>query len=107
MARGPLKYKVVFRAKAQREAMDALEFIAEQGGTDTALEWYSGLEAALNSLREMPLRCPFAREHRQFPEIELRQFVYKSHRIIFTVQKRSVHILHVRHVAQNKLDHLP
>lgn len=66
---------VVFRVKARREAMDALEFIAERADTDVALEWYAGLEAALNGLREFPLRCPLARENDQFPEIGLRQLV--------------------------------
>lgn len=42
--------------------MDALEFIAERADADTALEWYAGLEAALKGLRELPLRCPLARE---------------------------------------------
>ena len=55
--------------------MDALEFIAERADTDVALEWYAGLEAALNGLREFPLRCPLARENDQFPEIGLRQLV--------------------------------
>lgn len=86
--------------------MDALEFIAQRADADIALAWYAGLEAALKSLGEVPLRCPLARENSPFPEIELRQLVYKSHRIIFAVQKREVHILHVRHVAQNKLDQL-
>ena len=57
--------------------MDALEFIAEHVDTDVALAWYAGLEAALKGLGEMPLRCPLARESVQFPEIELRQLVYK------------------------------
>lgn len=106
MARGPLKYNVVFRAKAQREAMDALEFIAEQAGLDVALAWYAGLEAVIDGLSEMPLRFPLARENGLFPEAELRQALYKSHRLIFTIRKRTVHVLHVRHVAQNRLDDL-
>lgn len=86
--------------------MDALEFIAERSDSDTALAWYTGLEGVFDSLREFPLRCPLAREHGRFPDIELRQLIYKSHRIILAIQKREVHILHVRHVAQNTLDSL-
>jgi len=86
--------------------MDALEFIAGQASVDVALAWYAGLEAVIDGLREMPLRYPLARENGLFPDVELRQAIYKSHRLIFTIRKRTVHVLHIRHVAQNRLDDL-
>jgi len=66
--------------------MEALEFIAEQADVETALSWYAGFESAVQRLAEFPQRCPLARENAAFPDVELRQLLYKSHRIIFTIR---------------------
>jgi plasmid stabilization system protein ParE len=97
------KYKVTFRAEARGEAVDAARYISKHADSETALRWYEGLEAAIKSLEDMPLRCPPAREHGAFPGIDWRQLVYASHRLIFMVEGDTVHVLHVRHTAQKRL----
>ena len=49
-------------------------------------------------------RCARAREHAAFPDLELRQLLFKSHRIIYKVAGDEVFILHVRHGRQDSLD---
>jgi plasmid stabilization system protein ParE len=95
-----MRYTVHFHIEAQREMLDAAEFIAEQGSSQAAMRWYAGIEAAIASLASMPRRCARARESVLIPGVELRQLVFKSHRIIFTIRGRHVHVLHVRHAAQ-------
>lgn len=102
-----MRYKVIFRPEARDEALDAADYIAAHGSPTAALDWYTGLEAAITSLESSPARCAFAREHDAFPEIELRQLVYKSHRLIFVVLAKEVHVLHVRHVARASIEELP
>ena len=99
-----MKYKVVFRAEARDEAVEAAGYIADQGYPETALRWYDGLEAAIASLASTPARCAYAREHGLIPQVELRQLIFKSHRLIFTIRGDEVHVLHVRHVARENLD---
>lgn len=41
------------------------------------------------------------RESDAFPEIELRQLIYKSHRLIFTIRNDTVDIIHLRHVSRD------
>ncbi len=53
----------------------------------------------------MPNACPLAREA-VILEIEVRQKVFKSHRIIFTVDKRIVRIHRVVHVAKANIQSL-
>ena len=98
------KFIVIFRAEARDEAVEAAGYIADQGYPERAIKWYDGLVAAINSLADSPRGCPHAREQAAFPEIELRQLVFKSHRLIFTIRGKEVHVLHVRHVAQENLD---
>jgi plasmid stabilization system protein ParE len=52
----------------------------------------------IDSLERFPERCPYARE-REYLEVDLRQLVYKSHRVVFHVDKpkRTVYVLYVRH----------
>lgn len=101
-----MAYRVVFRAEARDEALDAADYIAAHSSPEIALGWYEGLEAAIASLSEMPARCGYARENDAFPRIELRQLIFKSHRLIFTVRGDEVHVLHVRHVARANLGNL-
>jgi len=64
------------------------------------------LASAIATLTEYPNRCPLARENEAFPGMEIRQLVFKSHRLIYSVQDREVHALHVRYFAQANLDDL-
>lgn len=57
----------------------------------------------MDSLAHSPRRFGFAREHGQIPEWELRQTIFKSHRIIFRVDGDRVQVLRIRHVAQDTL----
>lgn len=99
-----MPHTIVFRSEARDEALNAAGYIAEHGSPGAAQRWYEGLEAAVASLASMPARCGYARENESFRGVELRQLVYKSHRLIFTVRGDEVHVLHVRHVARTNLD---
>lgn len=48
----------------------------------------------------MPERCALAREDTAFHGIELRQLVFKSHRVLFVVRGGDMHVLHIRHAAR-------
>ncbi len=99
-----MNYRIVYRDEAKHEAAEAAGYIADQGSLDKALHWFDGLEAAIASLEEMPRRFGFAREHVLRRTPELRQMPYKSHRVIFAIIGSEVHVLHVRHTAQDNVD---
>lgn len=63
-----------------------------------AARWLQGLYDEIDSLERFPERCPYARE-REYLEEALRQLVYKSHRVVFYVDKSksTVYVLYVRH----------
>ncbi len=72
-------------------------------------EWQEGLEAAIESLTEMPRRCRLAPED-DLHSAEIRQLLYRSHRVLFTLvdtdndgEEDTVRILHVRHGARRYL----
>jgi plasmid stabilization system protein ParE len=73
--------------------------MARQAG-ETGLLWLEGLKDALDSLSQLPHRCPHAPESVVFP-FEVRQLLYgrKSHqyRVLFTIDADTVIVLHIRH----------
>jgi plasmid stabilization system protein ParE len=96
-------YEVVVDKDAADEAMDATAFIAQSSPLN-AIRWLERLQRAIESLQSMPNRCGYARENDLLGE-KLRQYIYKSYRIIFQVDEAAgiVRILHVRHAARRAI----
>jgi hypothetical protein len=73
---------------------------------DRGIRWFLGLEEAIATLGTFPKRCPIAPENSRFP-FEVRQMLYgrKPHvyRILFTIDKDVVYVLHIRHGRRRRL----
>lgn len=91
------KYEVIVTPEAQAGIRESFLYIHERSPLNAA-RWLHGLYVEIDSLERSPERCSYARE-REYLEEELRQLVYKSHRVILHVDnlKRTVYILYVRH----------
>jgi plasmid stabilization system protein ParE len=66
-----------------------------------AAQWRKGLLKAAQTLDLFPERCPLAPESGR--QLEIRQLVYGVYRILFTVTKDTVYVLHIRHGARQPL----
>ena len=92
-----MKYKVILTPEAEQAALDAFLYIFERAPL-AGTRWLRDLYRAIDSLESFPERYPFAPE-RLLLEEDLRHLVFKSHRIIFLVNRRrkEVHVVDVRH----------
>ncbi len=105
-----MKYRIDISSVAEAEADGAFLQLSQVVTPAKASQWYSGLLQAIESLAQMPQRCPLAREDEYFSQ-DIRQLLYgrgrNSYRILFTVlegQHRStVRILHIRHASQQPI----
>jgi plasmid stabilization system protein ParE len=95
-----------FRVILQPEAAEGMESAyrwIEAHSPHRARKWINGLMQAIASLEVFPSRCAFAPENEFFEE-EIRQCLYGErqgiYRILFTIRENTVHILHIRHGAQ-------
>jgi plasmid stabilization system protein ParE len=83
-----------------------LEWLLAQQAGEAGLRWFQKLKAAIDSLSQLPHRCPLAPENENFP-FELRQLLYgrKPHqvRVLFTIEADMVIILHIRHGRRRRL----
>jgi plasmid stabilization system protein ParE len=92
-----VKYKVELTPTAESELWQAFEYIHRRAPLNAA-RWLKGIYKAIDSLELFPTRCGTARES-QYLNADLRQFIFKSHRIIFAIddKAKTVRILYIRH----------
>jgi plasmid stabilization system protein ParE len=100
-----MAYKVEVSRTADAEADQAYEWIAKSAPV-AARRWYQGLLQAIRSLANNPARCPLAPEDEYFPE-EIRNLLYGKRksifRVLFTIRRDTVYVLHVRRGAREVL----
>ncbi len=102
-----MKYRLEISSVAESEADSAFLRLSQVTSPTKASQWYSGLLQAIESLTQMPKRCPLARENEYFSQ-EIRQLLYgrghSSYRLLFTILEgqnvSTVRILHIRHASQ-------
>ena len=83
-----MKYRIEISSAAEAEADSAFLRLSQVTSPVKASQWYSGLIQAVESLSQMPKRCPLAPENEYFSQ-EIRQLLYgrgrNSYRVLFTV----------------------
>jgi plasmid stabilization system protein ParE len=101
-----VKYQVIVTPEAQAGIRESFAYIHERSPLNAA-RWLQALYAGIDTLENLPERCSVARE-REYLDEELRQLVFKSHRVAFTVQKKEkrVYVLYVRHARRRAVGEL-
>ena len=92
--------KVEITALAEADLATSYQRIREDSPTRAA-EWRQGLLQAAQALEQFPQRCPLAPE--SGATLEIRQLLYGRYRVLFTVTRDTVYILHIRHSARQPL----
>ena len=95
-----MKFRVVVTPEAQDGIRESFAYI-DQRSPRNAARWLQSLYKTIDTLETMPERCGPAREQDYLDE-DLRQLVFKSHRIVFRIDKprRTVWVLWVRHAKR-------
>jgi plasmid stabilization system protein ParE len=88
-------YTVITDPPAEHDIEASYRWGCMVWGVSQAQKWARELRKAINSLSEFPERHPIAPENDQFTE-DIRQLIFHRYRILYTIQKKTVHILHVR-----------
>ena len=98
-----MTYNVIIESQAMKNLETIVVWIAEENER-AARHWYVEMVAAIESLKNLPDRCPVAPESELFAR-EIRQLLHGKHRnkyrILFTLVGDTVHILHIRHGARD------
>jgi plasmid stabilization system protein ParE len=101
-----MAFRVEITLKAYRDLSGILRWLLAEHAGEQGLNWYAGLNKAIDTLGEIPTRCPRAPENATSRR-EIRHLLYgnKPHiyRILFTIRDDEVIVLHVRRPKQNPL----
>ena len=95
----------MFQVLVEREAKDNIRLLyrgleRHNPGFGYPVRWLNEIQAAISDLAESAERYGPAYEDRFFTET-IRQRLYGSYKILFTIRGGRVHVLHVRHQHQN------
>lgn len=90
------RYDVVFEESAQADVRGSYDWGCRGWGKKQAQRWVRELRTAISKqLRLVPKGFPAAPENDEFSE-EIRQMIVGRYRVLFTIKKHQVHVLHVR-----------
>jgi plasmid stabilization system protein ParE len=90
------RYRVVFEESAQADARESYDWGCRFWGKKEAQRWVRELRTAISrQLTIVPKGFPIAPENNEFSE-EIRQMIVGRYRVLFTIRKGKVHVLHIR-----------
>ena len=90
------RYVVVFEKSAQADVRGSYDWGCRVWGKREAQRWARQLRTAVSKqLSIVPKGFAIAPENYEFSE-EIRQMVVGRYRVLFTIRKGKVHVLHVR-----------
>ena len=90
------RYAVAFEESAQEDVRSSYDWGCRVWGKKEAQRWVRELRTAvLRQLSIVPKGFPIAPEDDEFAE-EIRQMIVGRYRVLFTIRKGKVHVLHIR-----------
>ena len=90
------RFAVIFEESAQADVRASYGWGCRVWGEKEAQRWVRELRTAiLRQLSILPKGFPIAPEDNEFAE-EIRQMIVGRYRVLFTIRKRKVHVLHIR-----------
>ena len=90
------RYAVIFETSAQENVRESYDWGCQAWGKKEAQQWVRDLRSAIvRQLSIVPKGFPLAPEDDEFAE-EIRQLIVGRYRVLFTIRKSKVHVLHVR-----------
>lgn len=103
-----MTYRIVIEPTAELGIRETMRWRSEKMSPKGAAKWLEGLIRAIDVLKTHPTRWPLAAESDKFP-VAVRELLHGrskqgKYRILFTVDDDAVHILYVRHSAQDELE---
>ena len=98
-----MAYGVLITPAAQRDADEFVGYLRGKLESEvTVARWVDGLFTAIDTLAEMPSRCPLVRE-RRLAAVSVRGLLYASHRIVFRHHDTTVTVLRIYQASRRAL----
>lgn len=96
-----MAYIIKFSARAFRD-IDSIVTYIQADSSANATRWRKRLKQKLLSLCTMPEACGYAPENDD-TQSEVRQLLFGSYRVLFTVTENTVFLLTIRHCSRRNI----
>lgn len=93
-------YVIQIKPSAEQDITTRYQQIKESS-EQNALHWYLTIIKAIESLDQLAERCPSAPENEHVTQ-DIRHLVIGHYRVLFSIEDKDVHILHIRHSAMSR-----
>ena len=97
------RFNIIFSARAEHDMRNAAQWYVDQGNAHIGLAWARAMRTQIMTLAEFPLRWPVVGQQAARP---VRQMLFRrkhgQYRIFYTIDDKTVIILHIRHAARDK-----
>ena len=84
-----------------KDLVSILGWLEQEVPLEKVKEWYTCLKEQIESLSQIPKRCPLAPENGLWGKKEIRQLLFlnypSTYRVLFTVKGNTLQILNIRH----------
>ena len=101
-----MAFRVELSNRAQADIAAIYDWLRSQQAGQAGERWFLALREAIASLSTLPTRCPVAPESGESP-VEVRQLLHGRkpyvYRILFTIDREVVQVLHIRHGRRRPL----
>ena len=107
-----MAFRVEISPRAFNDIDEIVRFIQQQSSFEQAEEWFNGIIATIQTLEDMPSRCPVADESEELGQ-EVRLLLYgkrnRKYKVYYSIRQRTVstgtvQVFHVRHWARRSLN---
>lgn len=99
------RFRLIVQPRAEAEVLAAFDWIAEPS-PNAAAHWLTGLREAVAKIADQPMLHPLAVEVSEPFRLSIRQALYGKrrgiYRILDTIEDDVIHILAIRHAAQDE-----
>ena len=97
------QHRIILSARAKRDIMTAADWYVQQSTMQLGAEWVLAIEKKIHTLSQFPERCPLVAGKRHK---KVRQLLFGrkhgQYRILFSIEGKTVHILHIQHSARDR-----
>ena len=90
------RYSVIFSNDAVDDLSSSIQWGCENWGEDRTWAWYRKTrDRIINNLSAMPLSYPISPDNEEY-EVDVRQMMIGRYRVLFSVGRKEVTILHLK-----------
>jgi len=98
-------FRILISTKAEVDMDSAADWWATNHSAKQAERWYNSIHHAIQTLSEIPERCPLAAEN-EFTDREIRNLLFgvsskPTHRVIFYLDEQDVIVVRVIHTSRS------